>query len=150
MSGPAWEEAALAVTRGSEYMARVYLTAVIGLEDLPLLRRMLREGNARQHAVQDICTCFRAQPGHPHLLACLSTALEAGCAVGDEEPAVGFYVRHVVAEIFRRVRVTAAAEAIQAAWLHAYYSPGHPVCRKRLLRQHAELAGVMGGAGRQP
>jgi hypothetical protein len=36
-----------------------------------------------------------------------------------------------------------AAECIQRAWLACYYTPSHPVCRRRLHRQFTEIHGMV-------
>jgi hypothetical protein len=35
----------------------------------------------------------------------------------------------------RFLRETHASRVVQAMWLHCYYTPSHPVCRRRLLRE---------------
>jgi hypothetical protein len=67
-----------------------------------------------------------------------------------EDPCVGQFPRYYNSEITyvttnfidwwvcilaQRLRTMKAARIIQRFWLHAYYTPTHPVCRGRLIRE---------------
>lgn len=63
-----------------------------------------------------------------------------------EEALVTRNISHgIVAAAVANVPRFQAAEVIQRHWLSSYYDPEHPVCRRRLARQFAEMAGPVTG-----
>lgn len=48
-------------------------------------------------------------------------------------------VKRLVVSIFRGLPQKTAATVIQKRWLQSYYNPKHPICRRRLLREHASM-----------